>query len=56
MKHKLQIKKFVDDPSLTWKERYDKLQAHHLEETRELMEVIEDLESALEYEISIKNM
>ncbi len=30
---KIPIKKHIDDPSLTWEERYKSLEAHHLEET-----------------------
>lgn len=41
MEYKMKIKKFFDDTSLTWEERYNKLQAHHLEETKELMEALE---------------
>lgn len=48
MIHKMKIKKFVDDSSLTWEERYNRLQAHHLEETKELIEVIEKLEADVE--------
>lgn len=49
MKHKIKIKKFVDDSSLTCEERYNKLQAHHLEETVELIHVIQELEAELEF-------
>lgn len=31
------IKKYVDDPSLTWEERYKRLDAHHVEETTVLL-------------------
>lgn len=30
---KIPIKKYEDDPSLSWEERYKRLEAHHLEET-----------------------
>ncbi len=30
---KIPIKKYIDDSSLTWEERYRRLEAHHLEET-----------------------
>jgi hypothetical protein len=48
VKHKMKIKKFIDDPSLTLEERYNRLQAHHLEETKELIEAIEKLEADVE--------
>ena len=35
---KIPIKKYVDDPSLTWEERYKRLEAHHKEETEYLIE------------------
>ena len=35
---KISIKKYVDDASLTWEERYRKLEAHHTEETTYLIE------------------
>ncbi len=31
---KIPIKKYVDDPSLSWEERYKRLEAHHTEETQ----------------------
>lgn len=31
------IKKYVDDPSLTWEERYKRLEEHHIEETTALV-------------------
>jgi hypothetical protein len=40
---KLNIKKYIDDPSLTWEERYKRLEAHHLEETNELIRVLKEL-------------
>lgn len=49
MKYKMKIKKFVDDSSLTLEERYNRLEAHHLEETKELIGVIQDLESELDF-------
>lgn len=48
MKTKIPIKKYIDDPSLTWEERYKVLEAHHLEETTFLIKRIEELELELE--------
>jgi hypothetical protein len=31
------MKKYTDDPSLSWEERYKRLQAHHVEETEYLV-------------------
>lgn len=44
---KIPIKKYVDDPSLTWEERYARLDAHHLEETQWMMNRIKELEAAI---------
>ena len=49
MKHKMTIKKFVDDSSLTWEERFNRLQVHHIAETKELINVIQELEAELEF-------
>jgi hypothetical protein len=49
MKHKMKIKKHVDDSSLTWEERYKRLETHHLEETAELKSVISELECELDF-------
>lgn len=49
MQHKMKVKKYVDDSSLTWEERYNKLYSHHLEETQELICVIQELEAELEF-------
>lgn len=49
LKYKMKIKKYSDDPTLTWEERYKRLEAHHLEETRELIQVIQELESELDF-------
>ena len=37
---KIPIKKYVMDESLSWEERYKKLEAHHYEETAYLVSVI----------------
>lgn len=44
---KLNIKKYVDDNTLSWEERYKKLEAHHIEETTELLKQIKYLEEEL---------
>lgn len=45
MKTRIPIKRYVDDPSLTWEERYARLLAHHEEETKFLVSTIEELEA-----------
>jgi hypothetical protein len=44
---KIPIKKYVMDESLSWEERYKKLDAHHLEETTFLLEHIKELEEQI---------
>ena len=44
MKTRIPIKKYEDDPSLPWQERYRRLEAHHLEETSFLIARIGELE------------
>lgn len=48
MKTKIPIKEHVDDPSLSWEERYKRLEAHHLEETEFFVKRILELEKDLE--------
>ena len=48
MKAKLKVKKYTDDPSLSWEERYHRLEEHHLAETKELIEMVERLENGLD--------
>ncbi len=45
---KFPFKKYVDDPSLSWEERYKRLEAHHVEETTFLIARIEKLEAPYE--------
>jgi hypothetical protein len=45
MKTKIPIKKYVEDTSLSWEERYHQLEKHHEEETKFLIGVIEKYES-----------
>ena len=47
MNHKIKIKKYVDSEALSWEERYKRLEKHHIDETRELIKVIEDLEKTI---------
>ena len=44
MKFKIPIKRYTDRSSLTWEERYRRLEAHHTDETRCLVAEIERLE------------
>lgn len=44
MKAKIKIKHYQMDESLNWEERYKALETHHLEETKYLIKVIEELE------------
>ena len=48
MKTKLKIKKYVDNPHLSWEERYRLLEQHHKQETEELILIIEWLENDIE--------
>ena len=45
MKTRIPIKKYVDDPSLAWEQRYEALLRHHEEETKFLIARIEELEA-----------
>ena len=36
----IKVKKYTEDESLSWEERYKKLEQHHLEETNFLIEKI----------------
>lgn len=47
MKTKLKIKKYIEDVSLPYEERYKQLEKHHLEETAELIKIIEALEKEI---------
>ena len=49
MKHKMKVKKYTDDLALSWEERYKRLEKHHLEETQELISVIQELESEIDF-------
>lgn len=54
MKYRMKVKKYVDDSSLTWQERYARLESHHLDETKELIQRIEWLEEDLAREYRLR--
>lgn len=39
----IKVKKYKDDDSLSWEERYKRLELHHIEETNFLIEKIRDI-------------
>jgi hypothetical protein len=39
----IKVKKYKDDVSLTWEERYRKLEEHHIEETSFLIDKIREI-------------
>jgi hypothetical protein len=39
----IKVKKYKDDASLTWEERYRKLEEHHIEETSFLIDKIREI-------------
>ena len=41
------IKKYVDDHNLSWEERYRRLEAHHVEETKALLAAAQALRTAI---------
>lgn len=43
----IKVKRYVDDPSLSWEERYARLDAHHTKETTFLINKIRDLSKEL---------
>lgn len=45
---KIPIKKYVDNPSLSWEERYKKLLAHHEEESKWMFAELQRMEKELE--------
>ena len=44
---KIPIKKYIDNSSLSWEQRYKKLDDHHLEETSWMIKEIKKLEDAI---------
>jgi hypothetical protein len=45
VKTRIPIKRYVDDPALSWEERDARLLVHHEEETKFLISTIEELEA-----------
>ncbi len=39
----IKVKSYVDDESLSWEERYKKLEKHHIEETTFLIDKIREV-------------
>ena len=39
----IKVKRYVDDESLSWEERYKRLEKHHLEETNFLIDKLRDI-------------
>jgi hypothetical protein len=44
----IKVKRFHDDPNLSWENRYRALERHHLEETTFLIEKVRELARQLE--------
>jgi hypothetical protein len=44
---KIPIKKYIDDLSLSWEERYKRLENHHMEETAWMIKEIKRLEKLI---------
>lgn len=44
----IKVKRYVDDPSLSWEERYRRLEEHHEKETKFLIAEVERLRGKLE--------
>lgn len=49
MKTRIPIKRYVMDETLSWEERYRKLEAHHEEETKYLIGRIGELEREVDH-------
>ena len=43
----IKVKRFHDDPTRSWEERYHALEKHHLEETTFLIDKVRELARAL---------
>ncbi len=39
----IKVKRYIDDDSLSWQERYESLEKHHLEETNFLINKIREI-------------
>lgn len=46
------IKRYKDDESLSWEERYERLMAHHEQETIYLCAVIDMAKDSLDYDLT----
>lgn len=44
----IKVKRYVDDPSLSWEERYARLDSHHTKETTFLINKVRELAKELE--------
>lgn len=43
------VKKYIDNESLSWEERYSRLEAHYIEETTELVEKLTESRRVTSY-------
>ncbi len=43
----IKVKKYVDDPNLSWEERYKRLEQHHVEETTFLINKVREIVNEL---------
>ncbi|UPT67620.1 MAG: hypothetical protein M0D57_02815 [Sphingobacteriales bacterium JAD_PAG50586_3] len=43
----IKVEKYNDDASLTWEERYRRLEQHHIEETKFLIDTIREIVKTL---------
>ncbi|MEP5601737.1 MAG: hypothetical protein ABJL44_12000 [Algibacter sp.] len=39
----VKVKRYIDDENLSWEERYNKLEKHHIEETSFLIDKIREI-------------
>jgi hypothetical protein len=44
----IKVPKYIDDDTLSWEERYKRLNAHHIEETTFLIDKIRSIVSSLD--------
>lgn len=51
---KIPIKAFKDDPALSWEVRFERLKAHHEEETTLLLAKIRELEDAAPVQLPLR--
>jgi hypothetical protein len=50
----IKVKRYVDDPTLSWEDRYHKLDSHHMKETTFLINKVRELAKELQ-ELYAKN-